>query len=300
MADYGRIIAAGTEIDGSELATDHDAGVTVLDLDDALDFLEPEAGETIQVRIIADDDTEELVTIKVPETEDEDTVDEIDGFLYLDAPTVNGYDEGTRVLVHPETKRRIALVRLDDAEEDSETVDAIVDAALYEKIPEGTDLDMAVELFYDGEAYYVTNILGEEPTMEIEAGIFTGGTFRTAESGERIEITAATPDRVRFHNDTGHDVAVIWLDGDSKLHISCAVDIELQAAGQVLVEDSRLTIGTVASQQGNHLRLRNVTDSAQVLPPPSGYVSIFWNSAVGRIQAKNPAGTVRALNEVDF
>jgi hypothetical protein len=225
---YGRIIAAGSEVDGSDLASDHPAGATVLDLDDAMDFYEPDYGETIQVRIVADDGTEELVTIKVPESEDEDTVDDEDGFIHLAAPTVNAYEAGTRVEVYPETKRLIALVRLDDAEEDSETIDAIVDSTLFEKIPEGSDLDMAVELDYDGEAYYVVNILGEEPTMEIVAG-----TFKTATEGRRVEIGGDFPDRVRFHNATGHDVAVIWIDSASVLHVSGAADVEIRASGQV-------------------------------------------------------------------
>jgi hypothetical protein len=46
VTDYGRIIAAGIEVDGSELSSDHLAGVTILDLEDALDFIEPEYGET--------------------------------------------------------------------------------------------------------------------------------------------------------------------------------------------------------------------------------------------------------------
>jgi hypothetical protein len=112
---YGRILAAGIEIDGDELQSDHDATDTVLDVEHALDFYEPDYGETIQVRVVAEDGTEELATIKVPETEDEDTVDDEEGFITLSAGLVNAYPQARAwrsTRRHRDSSRRCAWTTL--------------------------------------------------------------------------------------------------------------------------------------------------------------------------------------------
>jgi hypothetical protein len=67
------------------------------------------------------------------------------------------------VEVYPKTQRLVAQVRLDDAEEDEETIDAVVHHSLYQFIPEGVDLDIAVEMDHDGETFYVVGLMSTEP-----------------------------------------------------------------------------------------------------------------------------------------
>lgn len=304
---YGRILSAGIEIDGDELQSDHSATDTVLDVEHALDFLEPDYGETIQVRIIAEDGTEELATIKVPETEDEDTVDDEEGFITLSAGLVNAYPAGTRVEVYPETKRLVAQVRLDDAEEDSETIDAVVHHSLEDYVPEGVDLDIAVEMDYDGETYYVTNVRGEHLPIELIGPTITGGIVRTAATGERVELNANTG----FLEFIGADESTVgFFDGGGEaldpfptgyMAIHANVTLWLDCIADVLVTaPGGLVVGDTADESGNALLIRNVTNDADIPTPPSGYVAIFWNSAAAQIKGKSSSGVVRKLNDIDF
>jgi hypothetical protein len=442
VSEFGRVLSAKIEIDGSELATDHAAGVTELDLEDALVFVEPEEGEVLQVRITSEDGlTEEFVTIKVPETDDEITVDDFDGFIQLAAPTVAAFSAGDRVEVWPQTRRLIAHVRLEDDDEDTETVDAIVHHSLYAYVTEGSDLDVAVQLDYDGEDYWVVDLIGQEPEFDggflspgtIEPPALTVGTIRYVESEAELAELEAN-DEVKFgdvayvrgeaglyafldtqptvttYDATGDPVATpvppvpgtlkwyrtvdaadILADSITATHLSVetlsaiAADLGEITAGSITgglfktaddgeasvqagrvridgvgdkdkilfdyavlgtyVESGRMSafgiggiqlrvqdptntnwgtfdlwignkrhlltdqealfktkvrIGSVANDSQNALIIRNVNANSDISTPPTGFVAIYFNSAISSVMAMDSAGSVRQLCNTVF
>lgn len=225
---YGRIVSVTERIRGSELKQSHATGATTLVLEDTLDFEEPD-DYPITVRMLTAGE-QEFASITA--------LDDDAGTISLSTGIARAYEEGDRVEVYPMAKVRVAQVHLEDAEEQGETLDAVIPHALYDRIDTGIrNSGEAVELMETEDEWLVGDVLGDEPQADgkfiragtivaeklkvdrlsavsanlgnitagtIDAVRITGGLIRTSATGDRVVMEEAAKDRIKWFDTDGN------------------------------------------------------------------------------------------------
>ena len=225
---YGRIVSVSERIRGSELKQSHATGATTLVLEDTLDFEEPD-DYPVSVRMLTQGE-QEFVSVTA--------LDDDLGTLTLATGLSRTYGEGDQVEVYPMAKVRVAQIRLEDAEEQGETLDAIVPHALYDRIDTGIrNSGEAIELAETEDDWMVADVLGNEPQADgkfIRAGTIvaeklkvdrlssisahignitagtidsvriTGGIIRTSDTGSRVVMEDSAKDRIKWFDTVGN------------------------------------------------------------------------------------------------
>lgn len=325
----GRVLSCSIQVEGSALAVDHTAGPSssLLTLEDTLDFVQPEYGENLQVQIIGDT-LSEIVPIMVPASDDIDTVNYDTGTIQLATEHVNSYEAGDMVEVYPRVVRKIAQVRLDDAEEEGETIDAVVPSTLYDKIADGVNLSISVDLDYDGEQFTVEQILGDEVSIDgvylaedsvtvdklsvgtlsaitadlgtVTAGSITGITITgTTITGSNFATAASGARRLTFGPGAlfGSTVdQIAWRTAadtvDAKITQNTGhMVVNADSIVELRAPDFIIMDGPV--EGFNKIQGARIIHGATTTAPASGFVSTYKDAS--DFKAKDPAGTVRTL-----
>lgn len=191
--EHGRILAVTQEYLGSEVVGDYLAGVTSLVVEDATDFNE-NGGVLVlndaQVAYTAVDEDTKTLTLATPLPADA-----------VDGDTIKLWD-GTQVVGD-----LVALVALDDMDDDADAVEAAIAQPLLpvisEGIRDGDEESVAIELDDAGE----WTVVDSRP---YSVGWNITGPIRTSSSGARAELTdEATGDAEWGDQDSGASLT-LW------------------------------------------------------------------------------------------
>ena len=270
---YGRIVSVAERTRGSELKQAHAAGATTLVLEDTLDFEEPDEGSTVTVRMLFGGEQEfAFVT----------ALDDDLGTMSLATGLSKAYGEGARIEVYPIAKVRVAEIRLEDAEEQGETLDTVVPHALYDRIDTGIRAQgEAVALVETEDDWMVGDVMGDEPQADgkfIRAGTIvaeklkvdrlsavsanlgnitagtidsvriTGGIIRTSDTGSRIVMEDTAKDRIKFFDTDGNIRAQLRV-GEAGSGKSIILD-PVAASANFIVADAGIEVDNDSTIKG--------------------------------------------------
>lgn len=161
MEESGRVINVRDESDESELLTDAAAGATTLELS-GVEWIDESGG---QVRLLDEDDVEEVASYGSKDDDEIDVIDETET-LELSAPLANAFAAGTMVSAEPPRHDRYAWVRLDDDPE-GEIIVALIppeDEPFYETGPRVEGQGEAVIVRIDENGDWIVDRRVAEPT----------------------------------------------------------------------------------------------------------------------------------------